>query len=135
MSLKIETFICLNCGLEKRSHHSSVGKYCSNKCQREFTTKENDKRWLNADSSVYKTNASRRLALTRLNGHKCYVCEITEWQGKEIVLELEHIDGNGNNNDFSNLALICPNCHSQTGTYKNRNKGKSSRDYRRVKML
>ena len=53
----------------------------------------------------------------------CYTCGITEWSGKEIVLELEHVDGDSSNNAEENLSLICPNCHSQTSTYKNRNKG------------
>jgi 5-methylcytosine-specific restriction endonuclease McrA len=132
MSLRKETFVCRNCGIEKRATYSSNGFYCSNKCQREYTTKQTDIEWINGNTEIYKTNASRRRALTRLHGHKCYCCEITEWQGKEIVLELEHIDGNGDNNILENLALICPNCHSQTGTYKNRNKGKSSREYRRI---
>ena len=42
---------------------------------------------------------------------------------KKIVFELEHKDGNSENNQPENLCLICPNCHSQTDTYKNRNKG------------
>jgi predicted HNH restriction endonuclease len=46
------------------------------------------------------------------------------------VLELEHKDGNGENNDLKNICLLCPNCHSQTATYKNKNKG-NGRHYRR----
>lgn len=38
-------------------------------------------------------------------------------------MDLEHIDGNYSNNDISNLCLLCPNCHSQTNTFKGRNKG------------
>jgi len=59
-------------------------------------------------------------------------CGITEWNGKEIVLELEHIDGNSLNNTEENLSLLCPNCHSQTDTYKGKNKG-SGRHYRKVR--
>jgi 5-methylcytosine-specific restriction endonuclease McrA len=39
-------------------------------------------------------------------------------------LELEHIDGDPTNHELDNLRLICPNCHAQTETYKNRNKGR-----------
>jgi len=131
MSLKKETYICRNCGIEKRATYSSNGFYCSNKCQGEYTTKQADEDWLNGNTEIYRTNASRRRALTRLYGHQCNVCGIKEWQGKPIVLELEHKDGNGDNNSLENLCLICPNCHSQTNTYKNKNKGKSSRLYRR----
>ena len=41
---------------------------------------------------------------------------------KPIVLELEHIDGNHSNNERENLEAICPNCHSQTDTWRGRNK-------------
>ena len=52
--------------------------------------------------------------------------------GKSIVLELEHIDGNSDNNTEENLTILCPNCHSQTLTYKNRNKG-NGRHNRRMR--
>ena len=39
------------------------------------------------------------------------------------MLELEHKNGNSNDNSLENVCLVCPNCHSQTPTYKGRNKG------------
>ena len=48
---------------------------------------------------------------------------------KKIVLEVDHIDGLHYNNTVDNLRLICPNCHSQTDTYKNKNNG-NGRKYR-----
>ena len=44
--------------------------------------------------------------------HQCEKCKLKEWLGKPIPLEIHHIDGNHYNNDFSNLSLLCPNCHS-----------------------
>jgi|LakMenEpi03Aug12_1017415.scaffolds.fasta_scaffold02757_1 hypothetical protein len=123
MSLRPETFICLGCGIEKRYHYSSFGKFCSNACQREYTTSNLDRLFTAGEPDIYKTNASRRKALTRIRGHKCQTCGIENWNNKPIILELEHIDGNYNNNIITNLELICPNCHSQTDTYKNKNKG------------
>lgn len=52
--------------------------------------------------------------------NKCAICSISQWQGKDLVLELDHIDGNSSNNDISNLRLLCPNCHSQTDTFRGR---------------
>ncbi len=40
------------------------------------------------------------------------------WNGKPITLELDHIDGDRFNNDFKNLRVLCPNCHSQTPTFR-----------------
>jgi hypothetical protein len=55
---------------------------------------------------------------------KCNCCGISEWMGKSLTLELEHKDGNHYNNERSNLEMICPNCHSQTDTWRGRNKTK-----------
>jgi hypothetical protein len=53
---------------------------------------------------------------------KCYKCNNTTWLEEPIALELEHIDGNHQNNSLSNLVLLCPNCHAQTLTYRGKNK-------------
>ena len=45
-------------------------------------------------------------------------------------LVIDHIDGNSENNNLSNLRVICPNCDSLTSTYKGLNKG-NGRAYRR----
>lgn len=52
--------------------------------------------------------------------YECAVCKISEWQGKKLTLELEHIDGDSTNHKFDNLKLLCPNCHSQTSTFRNK---------------
>jgi len=50
----------------------------------------------------------------------CSICNISDWQSKKITLEIDHIDGNYLNDTLQNLRFLCPNCHSQTGTYKNK---------------
>ena len=52
---------------------------------------------------------------------KCYCCQNTKWNNKQIPLELEHKDGNHFNNELSNLTILCPNCHAQTSTYRGKN--------------
>ena len=49
-----------------------------------------------------------------LKKKECEICEISTWQGKDLPLELHHIDGNRFNNTIDNLQILCPNCHSQT---------------------
>lgn len=48
------------------------------------------------------------------------VCGIKDWNNKKLTLELHHRDGNTENNSRDNLEMLCPNCHSQTDTFRNR---------------
>jgi RNase P subunit RPR2 len=62
-------------------------------------------------------------------GNKCLVCG---WKERHPVtglvpLEVDHVDGNSENNIEENLRLICPNCHALTPFYKNLNRGKGRR--------
>jgi len=52
----------------------------------------------------------------------CEGCGIgNEYNGKPLTLELDHYDGNNQNNKYENLRILCPNCHSQTPTYRGKN--------------
>lgn len=50
--------------------------------------------------------------------NRCAWCDLDSWLGKPITLELDHVDGDRTNNERSNLRALCPNCHSQTPTWK-----------------
>ena len=59
-----------------------------------------------------------------LKNKTCEVCNLPNiWNGKELSLQLDHIDGDNNNNELSNLRIICPNCHSQTDTFCGKKNG------------
>ena len=51
---------------------------------------------------------------------KCSECGITEHNGKVIIMDMDHIDGNPHNNSIKNIRFICPNCHWQAPTSYNR---------------
>ena len=70
----------------------------------------------------YQTNKLRiRLIKEGIKVHECESCSITDWMNNPISLELDHIDGNRTNHSLSNLRILCPNCHSQTSTYRGKN--------------
>lgn len=72
-----------------------------------------------------KTITSHKLRLRLLEEgifkSECSMCELSQWLGKPIPLELDHINGNHNDNTISNLRILCPNCHTTTPTYKSKN--------------
>ncbi len=55
---------------------------------------------------------------------KCVRCGINEWLGQPISLELDHKNGDRKDNSRNNLEILCPNCHSQTDTWRGRNNRK-----------
>lgn len=59
--------------------------------------------------------------------YKCVNCGCDgHWQGGEISLEIDHIDGDNSNNELTNLRYLCPNCHALTETYRGKNKALKS---------
>lgn len=73
-----------------------------------------------------KHDKIRKRIILEQRGHRCERCGLTEWMGEPVPIELDHIDGNSDNNTAENLRLICPNCHAQTSTYKGANAGENS---------
>jgi len=74
-------------------------------------------------NSTYQSNKLRlRLLREGIFEHKCYKCGRKTWNGEDIALDLEHINGDNSDNRIENLTMLCPNCHAQTPTYRGRNK-------------
>lgn len=76
-----------------------------------------------------RTVLRRYVIKNNLIPYKCAICGCTEWQGKTLSLELDHINGVNNDNRLENLRFLCPNCHSQTSTYGSRNQQTNSSEY------
>jgi hypothetical protein len=72
------------------------------------------------DWSSYSRVGNLKKHLIKQKGHKCEKCLLTEWQNYPIVLEVHHEDGDRTNNDFSNLLLLCCNCHALTDNWRNK---------------
>jgi len=76
------------------------------------------------------TKLKDRLFKEKYLEKKCYECELTEWRGKDIPLELEHKNGDNTDNRLLNLTVLCPNCHAQTKTYRGKNIQTKAKEYK-----
>ena len=78
------------------------------------------------ENSTYTNIARLKIRLLRegLLEAKCHEedCGLTEWKGKPISLQLDHINGDNLDHRIENLRLLCPNCHSHTDTFAGKNK-------------
>lgn len=124
-NLKLEKPNCIICG-EKVKKINYI--YCSNKCQMEHKYRNFIQKWREGEKDGKRgdgvSRTIRRYLFEKFD-NKCTRCGWTEKNifTNKIPLEVEHVDGNSNNNNESNLTLLCPNCHSLTKTYKGGNKG------------
>lgn len=73
------------------------------------------------DSALSTSQVRKRLLREGLIEQRCQLCGISEWMGKSLTIELDHINGVHNDHRLANLRMLCPNCHSQTRTYRGRN--------------
>lgn len=62
----------------------------------------------------------QRLIKEGLKKEQCEKCGLNEWLGEKLSLELDHINGEHQDNRIENLKILCPNCHSLTPTWKGR---------------
>lgn len=114
---------CLHCNKEHNTFGWKIGTYCNAACYQDHYYQQRIDAWL-IDSKEglreYGVPGWIRRYLIETRGYQCEHCNISEWDDKEIVLECDHIDGDSDNANKKNLRLLCPNCHSQTPTYRNK---------------
>lgn len=134
---EIKIYKCLNCDKEiinTRFNRNSKKKFCSHDCfgqyQRKLTFERIENGTFKRMSRGNGKNNQLKLYLIEKHGYKCMICELTEWMGHPIPLQLDHIDGDSDNDDVTNIRNVCPNCHAQTPTYCGKNKGNGKRKYR-----
>lgn len=112
---------CLYCNKELDRYNK---KYCDNDCQQLYQWREVKHEIVRTGICPHTTQMrSAKKYLIEENGQKCMICGTTEWTGKPVPLELDHINGNYEDNRVVNLRMICGNCGMLLPTYKNRNMG------------
>ena len=123
---------CLNCNEKFYCLPSqSFGKYCNNKCQQEYQRKQThnviETEGVDALSTWEPTQRQilKRYLIDKY-GAKCMECgwdKVNKWTNK-IPIQIDHIDGDGHNQDLNNIQLLCPSCHSLTEFFGARGHGR-----------
>lgn len=80
------------------------------------------------NSTFSRTSLKRRLYKEGFKKRECEECgQGEEWRGKKISLILDHINGINDDNRFTNLRILCPNCNSALDTHCGRNKSSDTK--------
>lgn len=74
------------------------------------------------DSPVDQSTLRRRYFTEKYSEYKCAICgQGPFWNGKELTLTLDHINGHNHDDRLENLRWVCPNCDRQLDTFAGRN--------------
>ena len=109
--------ICSYKNCDNEFEYRSNKKFCSRKCKQNSSALKNELRKLRS-SSFFKDNrySSKK---KEYRTHKKNYCENCGFVAiHKCQLDVDHIDGNHNNNNLDNLQTLCANCH-RLKTYVN----------------
>lgn len=128
---KKKTLSCSYCN--KQCNYPNK-KFCSLKCMglaNKAKTHNKYKEAVNSKENIasYHTIGTFKKYILEEQNNSCIICGIpSKWNNMNLVLILDHIDGNAANNQRENLRCICPNCDSQLPTFKSRNKNSARKE-------
>jgi hypothetical protein len=137
LSMKEERF-CANteCNLPLTRRSQKV--YCGSACAGDYKRITLIQSWLSGKwDGSHKNGSLSNTVRNHLLKEADYKCSDCGWNKINLStgcspLEIDHIDGNSENNTHSNLRVLYPNCHSLTPTYKGLNViGRGTRAYRK----
>lgn len=78
--------------------------------------------YLVKNGHVSRSRIKSRLIKEGILALVCALCRTgSTWNGRSLVLVLDHMNGDPKDYTLSNLRLLCPNCNSQTETFAGRN--------------
>lgn len=93
-----------------------------------FTNRSKDKNIWNEDTIFIKNSKAGQTVLRKYyykgnyTEYKCSICgQGPEWNGKPLVLILDHINGDNHDDRLENLRWVCPNCDHQLPTFGAKN--------------
>lgn len=75
------------------------------------------------ENSTAGQSTLRRMYLDgKYSKYECSICGLEPfWNGKELTLTLDHINGINNDDRLENLRWVCPNCDRQLDTFAGKN--------------
>lgn len=122
--------IITKCGYSNYSGASQqLVKDRINKLGLSFTPEKNNNSIKRSDEEIFVKNSPVTQAVLRkhykqgnYSEYKCSICGLEPfWNGKDLSLTLDHINGNNKDDRLENLRWVCPNCDRQLDTFGTKN--------------
>lgn len=126
---------------KRKEINASVGAKLRGKIHSEETRERVRESWLDPNIRAARSKKTRtvlhtghiycsRVWVFKQKPERCESCGTgPHYNGKPLVLQIHHVDGNNRNNKLENLQILCPNCHSQTDNFGGRGKKRSKTEY------